>query len=338
MELEHVDEQRLLDKHGAPAEPIDASAAPTPGYRVEWKDRPFAIAFAINIGVVVGIALFFGLPNAFNFFFTIHEGTSHGLRMVAALLMTACVGGAVSVAWLHVLQRRAAEVINLTLQGSIVALLVASVIGFMDSGAGGRAVGFINLFLAASIWFYYASIRGSIAFAAANLAASSRILNMQFFNKFAFCQVAMYGKDFQTAGYDTMRVFRDRGWSAVLNDSLVSTVLGVGSLVVGAISGAIGSTWVYMTMECTADEFQKHPEQCETFNVVVLTFLSCGAIGYAMCALVSSVLESIVATIYVCFAEDPAALQQTHPEEHSRLVDSWRRLKPELLAFSAAHV
>ncbi|GLE04996.1 hypothetical protein PINS_up013980 [Pythium insidiosum] len=402
--------------------------------------------------------------------------------MVIALLMTACVGGAVSVAWLHILQRHAAEVINVTLQGSIVALAVASVIGFIDSGAGGRAVGFINLFLAASIWFYYSSIRGSIAFAASNLSASSRILcefpnlvttaymalavqvlwtvvwsvaavglvarsatvhydttstsnvlfffillshfwfvevaknavhciaagavgewwfglhdattvqrskiraltlslgsiclgslviatlsalkvlllstprrkgrrspnacleciirfvtrNVQFFNKFAFCQVAIYGKDFQTAGYDTMRVFRDRGWSAVLNDSLVSTVLSVGSLVVGAISGAIGSAWVYMTMKCTVEEFQKHPEQCETFNVVVLTFLSCSAVGYAMCALVSSVLESIVATIYVCFAEDPAALQQTHPEEHARLVDSWRRLKPELLAFGGS--
>jgi hypothetical protein len=57
--------------------------------------------------------------------------------------------------------------------------------------------------------------------------------NLQYFNKYAFCQVALYGKDFQTAGTDTMRLFRDRGWSALLNDSLVSTVLAVGCLVVG---------------------------------------------------------------------------------------------------------
>jgi hypothetical protein len=41
----------------------------------------------------------------------------------------------------------------------------------------------------------------------------------------------------------------------------------------------------------------------ETFNVVVVTFVACAAIGYAMCAIVSSVLESIVSTIFVCFAE-----------------------------------
>lgn len=59
--------------------------------------------------------------------------------------------------------------------------------------------------------------------------------NLLYFNKFAFCQVAIYGKDFRTAGRDTMRLFRDRGWSALLNDTLVSSVLAVGCLVVGTL-------------------------------------------------------------------------------------------------------
>lgn len=41
----------------------------------------------------------------------------------------------------------------------------------------------------------------------------------------------------------------------------------------------------------------------ETFNVVMLTFAACASIGYAMCAIVSSILDSIVATVFVCFAE-----------------------------------
>jgi hypothetical protein len=57
--------------------------------------------------------------------------------------------------------------------------------------------------------------------------------NLRYFNKFAFCQIALYGKDFRTAGSDTMRLFRDRGWSFLLNDSLIASVLGVGCLVVG---------------------------------------------------------------------------------------------------------
>uniref|UniRef100_M4BRV2 Uncharacterized protein n=1 Tax=Hyaloperonospora arabidopsidis (strain Emoy2) TaxID=559515 RepID=M4BRV2_HYAAE len=47
----------------------------------------------------------------------------------------------------------------------------------------------------------------------------------------------------------------------------------------------------------------------------------------------SSILDSIVATIFVCFAEDPAALYCSHPEEHARLVEAWGRLQPDLLSF-----
>lgn len=59
--------------------------------------------------------------------------------------------------------------------------------------------------------------------------------NLLYFNKFAFCQVALYGKDFRTAGADTVRLFRDRGWSFLLTDSLIASVLAVGCLVVGKV-------------------------------------------------------------------------------------------------------
>lgn len=489
MELDFADTEALLAKNEEPHFgdlPPPPHAAPVGGHRVEFKDRAFAIAFAANLGGVLFVALFFGLPNVFHLYFTIHgdgpspsdSTVSHGLRIFSIFVLTSCVGGGISVLWLQMLQRYASDIINFTLRGSIVALLVSSAISFLDSGLGGRAVGFVNLFSAIWIFMYYASIRQTIGFAASNLAAASRILcefpnivstayvalviqavwtliwsiavigvlakstirfhdatdlgnvsfffmllslfwfievvknivhcvtagavgewwfgmhdattvqrsriraatfslgsiclgslviavlsaskavllsaprrkgrrspnacleciikfvsnNIQYFNKYAFCHVAIYGKDFQSAGYDTMRVFRDRGWSSIINDTLISNVLTVGALVVGATSGAIGSAWVFMTMECTAEEIEKHPGKCETFNVVVLTFVACAAIGYAMCAIVSSVLESIVSTIFVCFAEDPVALQQAHPEEHRRLVDAWRRLKPDLLA------
>lgn len=86
---------------------------------------------------------------------------------------------------------------------------------------------------------------------------------------------------------------------------------------------------MFLTMQCTAAEATAHPDQCgafsrggssfalpslthvryslptctETFNVVLLTFVACASIGYSMCAIVSSVLDSIVSTIFVCFAE-----------------------------------
>ncbi|KAH7459798.1 Protein pns1 [Phytophthora ramorum] len=97
--------------------------------------------------------------------------------------------------------------------------------------------------------------------------------------------------------------------------------------------GVVGSAWLYLALRCTPDELAKHPGECQTFNVCILTFVACGSIGYAMCTIMSSILDSIVATIFVCFAEDPAALQRSHPDEHARIVEAWSRLQPDLLSF-----
>jgi hypothetical protein len=53
---------------------------------------------------------------------------------------------------------------------------------------------------------------------------------VQYFNKFAFCQVAIYGKDFQTAGYDTMKLFRERYFLILLVNCISYGFLGVGVL------------------------------------------------------------------------------------------------------------
>ncbi|KAL4147278.1 hypothetical protein PRNP1_011034 [Phytophthora ramorum] len=432
MELDRADEEVLLEK--VPQQ------LPT-GRRDERKDHFFAVAFAANLAVVSFIALFFGLPNVSSIYFTVHheDDSSHGLKIVLIFLATTCIGGGVSALWLQVLQNHAERVISWTLKASIVAFVVASLAAFYDSGMAGKAIGFINLFFALTIVTYYASVRRSIAFAASNLTAASRILrvfpgvitsaymallaqgvwvmiwgaavvgvlakavghlhdsssfgnvcfffmllsfywfvqvaknvvhcvtagavgewwfgahdvntiqraqtralttslgsicvgslvvaalnalhtlllstprrkakgsanacleflvklvmrNMQYFNKYAFCQVALYGKDFRLAGTDTMQLFRDRGWTALLNDSLISSVLAVGCLVVGTVSGVVGSAWLYLALRCTPDELAKHPGECQTFNVCILTFVACGSIGYAMCTIMSSILERI---------------------------------------------
>lgn len=83
-----------------------------------------------------------------------------------------------SALWLHVLQHHAAQVISWTLKSSIVVCVVASLVAFYDAGAGGRAIGFINLFLTFTIITYYGAVRPSIEFAASSLTTASRILHV----------------------------------------------------------------------------------------------------------------------------------------------------------------
>ncbi|TDH69114.1 hypothetical protein CCR75_009481 [Bremia lactucae] len=457
MELDHENEEVLLKKipHQVPG-----------AQRRDRKDFFFAMAFAANCAIIVFLALGVGLPNVSSLYFTAHNTnkSSHGMMIFLIFFSTSCIGSVVSALWLRILQYHAERVISWTLQTSIGVSILVAFVGFYNSNTAGKAIGFLNVFVAFYIVLYYASIRQSIAFAASNLTAASRILrvfpgvitsayvallaqiawvflwgvavvgilaiaanplhdstsygnvtktvihcitagavgdwwfqahdgntiqraqtralttslgsiclgsllvatlnalhtlllstprrkaktngnafleflvkfvtrHMMYFNKYAFCQVALYGKDFYSAGTDTMHLFQNRGWTALLKDTLISSVLSVGCLAVGTVSGLIGSTWLYFTLQCTYEESIEHPKECQTFNVVLITFVTCASIGYAMCAIMSSILDSIVATIFVCFAEDPAALQRSHPEEHARLVNAWTRLQPDLLTF-----
>ncbi|KAF0686836.1 Aste57867_21396 [Aphanomyces stellatus] len=158
--------------------------------------------------------------------------------------------------------------------------------------------------------------------------------HLRSFNKYAYCQVALYGKDFRTAGTDTLQLFREKGWTGVVNESLVSSVLSMGCLVVGVATGVVGVGWLHVSMACSAEEIMAHAAHCDTFNVMIMTFLACSVVGYAMCAVVSSILDSIVATVFVCFAEDPVAHHITNSEEYVSIVDAWRQFHPELLTHS----
>jgi hypothetical protein len=53
-----------------------------------------------------------------------------------------------------------------------------------------------------------------------------------------------------------------RGWTAVVNESLVSAVLSMGCLVVGTATGIVGVGWMYMTMECSKMEAHATDAQC----------------------------------------------------------------------------
>jgi hypothetical protein len=50
--------------------------------------------------------------------------------------------------------------------------------------------------------------------------------------------VAIYGKDYCTAGKDTWRLVKSRGIDAIINDCLIGSVLAVGSLFTGVFAGA----------------------------------------------------------------------------------------------------
>jgi hypothetical protein len=52
---------------------------------------------------------------------------------------------------------------------------------------------------------------------------------VQYFNRYAYIEIALYGKTYINAAKDTWHLFMDRGVTAIVNDSLVGITLQWGS-------------------------------------------------------------------------------------------------------------
>lgn len=121
---------------------------------------------------------------------------------------------------------------------------------------------------------------------------------LRFFNKWAYVQVAVYGKSFVESARDTWDLFQNQGFHLVINDDLIMGVLFMGCFIGGLIVALSAGLWTYFKVD-----------EDLAAGVAVISFF----IAYFMTSIIMSVIESSVATYYVCYAEDPATLQRNDP-------------------------
>jgi len=140
---------------------------------------------------------------------------------------------------------------------------------------------------------------------------------VRYFNKYAFCYVAIYGSDFKTAGREVWQLFSNRGWTAIVNDDLTERVLRLGCVVVAVVTGYLG--WLYAQVFSLEEE--------ERLLLVGFGFV----IGFAISLLFMTLIESAVATVFVCFAEDSQALLESHPKQYMELTQTWQKIHGHLL-------
>ncbi|KAG9322389.1 hypothetical protein KVV02_005272 [Mortierella alpina] len=138
----------------------------------------------------------------------------------------------------------------------------------------------------------------------------------EIFNKFAFTQVAIYGKPFIQAASDTWAMIKDRGVDAIVNDSLVGNVLGMGTLAVGLASALYGYLFIKIVQPSFYD-----PEN-EILAVLAVVFLEM-ILGAVMMSIPNNVLDSGVTTTFVALAEDPEVLHRTKPELYQSIVQHY---------------
>ncbi|RUS16084.1 choline transporter-like protein, partial [Jimgerdemannia flammicorona] len=121
---------------------------------------------------------------------------------------------------------------------------------------------------------------------------------LEYFNYYAYTQVAIYGKDFCTAAKDTWTLIKDRGIEAIINDNLTG----------GILTGVLTALFGYLYLVITRPAYNAGGNL--TPVLVLISFL----LGISMFGTVATVIQSGVATTFVCLAEDPEALRRTKPE------------------------
>ena len=137
---------------------------------------------------------------------------------------------------------------------------------------------------------------------------------VELFNRFALVYCAVHGQNFLQAARSVMDLFRARGWTAIITDLLVDTVLFMVSLGVGLLVGILALI-IAATMRSTA-------------TTLAAAFVIGFIVGYAICTTLFSVVSSAVNTVIVCYAEAPSEFQQNHPQLSANMRASWRQAWP----------
>jgi len=145
---------------------------------------------------------------------------------------------------------------------------------------------------------------------------------LEYFNKWAFVYVGLYGYSYLEAGKNVFTLFKNRGWEAIIADDLVGNVFFILSLCVGGICAAIGYGAFDGDQELFANSVSPEtvPATC-----AVLGFVA----GLVLASILMSTIASAVNTVIVCFAEGPAEFEVNHPELSRQMRETWLRFYPD---------
>jgi len=138
---------------------------------------------------------------------------------------------------------------------------------------------------------------------------------VQYFNHYAFVQVAIYGRSYWEAAQATWHLFATSGLQAIVNDNVLDGVLWMGVLLGGVVTGAAG----YLLSHLGVAFFWTYLNQWAAFGLGLV-------LGFILSILSMQCLDSAIVATFVCFAEDKSVLQQRHPELHQRLMETYYNL------------
>ncbi|KAH0671791.1 hypothetical protein KY290_026472 [Solanum tuberosum] len=126
---------------------------------------------------------------------------------------------------------------------------------------------------------------------------------VRFFNKYAYVQIAVYGKNFNRSARDAWELFQSTGVEALIAYDCSGAVIFMGTVVSGLVAGTCAGIWTRI----------KHPDR------VMMVGSTSMLMGMILVGLATVVVESAVTSIYICYAEDPVLIQRWDAEFFNKM-------------------
>ena len=147
---------------------------------------------------------------------------------------------------------------------------------------------------------------------------------VEYVNAWAIIFIALTGKGYVASARDVWTLFKDRGWTAIINDDLVGPALKIASLAPAALAAIAGAGICYAWTSGAANSL------AIVLIAAVLSFI----VGMTMATIMTGVVTAGVRTIFVCFALNPSALAESHPQHFLELVEAWNAFHPDVFRSS----
>ncbi|XP_030513837.1 CTL-like protein DDB_G0274487 isoform X1 [Rhodamnia argentea] len=126
---------------------------------------------------------------------------------------------------------------------------------------------------------------------------------VRFFNKYAYVQIAVYGKSFNHSARDAWELFQSTGVEALVAYDCSGAVLLMGTILGGLVTGTCAGVWAWF----------------KSNDRVVMVGSTSMLMGMVLVGVAMAVVESAVTSIYICFAEDPQLIHRWDAEFFNQL-------------------
>merc|ERR1719276_712456 len=135
---------------------------------------------------------------------------------------------------------------------------------------------------------------------------------VEYFNKWAFVYVGLYGYGYVDAGKKVISLFKTRGWSTIIADNLINRLLGIMSFTIALLTGVCSLFAAFLVEELESKQ-----------GWVPIGFVVGFFIGLILSGIFMGLLSSAVDAVIVCYAEAPKELEDQHPAIAEEMSRTW---------------